>query len=338
MVLGEVAGLVAAMSYSIQSHLVSSIVTKSSPMLVCLIRNTISMILSFLVMLIFSQNVFPDADLKLYGYLIISGISGVTLADALYLYTLYYLGARKAILLETLAPPFTGLISYFYLDSTLSLIGWIGVSLTIYGIYIVVNAEYSQKKGQNKLDLPILQQNQQYLEDQVKNEMELNNFQQIQSNNNCQQIKEQSINSKLYMGLSFGIAANFCQALGMVLSHDAMISGYFDSINSTFIRLAAGILCIVIIVKIKGQNIIWPIKSQQDNRIFFISILIGPIIGIWSQQFSLIYTRPEVVQTLLATTPVFGLFISKYKGEEMKLEYYIGSFIAVLGVAIIIWF
>ncbi|KAL4493603.1 hypothetical protein ABPG72_004096 [Tetrahymena utriculariae] len=338
MVLGEVAGLVAAMSYSIQSHLVSSIVTKSSPMLVCLVRNTISMILSFLVMLIFSQNVFPDADLKLYGYLIISGISGVTLADALYLYTLSYLGARKSILLETLAPPFTGLISYFYLDSTLSFIGWIGVSLTIYGIYIVVNAEYGQQKGQNNQDMPLLQQNQQDdLENKAKNELTFTNLQQTQSNNSSQ-IKEQSINSKLFLGLCIGIAANFCQALGMVLSHDAMISGYFNSINSTFIRLASGILCIVIIVKIKGQTIIWPIKSQQDNRIFFISILIGPIIGIWSQQFSLIYTRPEIVQTLLATTPVFGLFISKYKGEEMKIEYTIGSFIAVLGVAIIIWF
>ncbi|KAL4444770.1 hypothetical protein ABPG74_015978 [Tetrahymena malaccensis] len=337
MVLGEVAGLVAAMSYSIQSHLVSSIVTKSSPMLVCLVRNTISMVLSFLVMLLFSQSVFPDADLKLYGYLIISGISGVTLADALYLYTLYYLGARKSILLETLAPPFTGLISYFYLDSTLSLIGWIGVSLTIYGIYIVVNAEYAQQKRIINQDSPLLQQNQLDFENQVKKEMTFNNNQSIQSNSSIQ-IQESQINSKLFLGLSIGIAANFCQALGMVLSHDAMISGYFDSINSTFIRLAAGILCIAIIVKIKGQKIIWPIKSQQDNRIFFTSILIGPIIGIWSQQFSLIYTRPEIVQTLLATTPVFGLFISKYKGEEMKVEYYIGSLIAVFGVAIIIWF
>lgn len=49
------------------------------------------------------------------------------------------MGTRKTLLFGTMAPSFTGLISYFYYGSTISIGGWIGVFLTISGIFIVVN-------------------------------------------------------------------------------------------------------------------------------------------------------------------------------------------------------
>lgn len=93
----------------------------------------------FLILAYGDDAIFPDESARNYMLLIISGFLGISLGDSFYFRALHHLGVRKTILLETMAPPFTGIISYFYYGTTLSLGGWLGIFVTAYGIYIVVN-------------------------------------------------------------------------------------------------------------------------------------------------------------------------------------------------------
>jgi drug/metabolite transporter (DMT)-like permease len=139
MILGELAALLAAGSYASSSTVFSIIIKKTTPLLINIQRGVASTVLMFIILLFTSNSVLPDDSLRNYLLLMISGVLGVGIGDSFYFNALNLLGARKTILLETMAPPFTGLISYFYYGTSVSIWGWLGIFVTAYGIYIVVN-------------------------------------------------------------------------------------------------------------------------------------------------------------------------------------------------------
>lgn len=70
--------------------------------------------------------------------LVLSGVVGIAIGDCFFFTALKELGARKTLLIETLAPPMTGFIAFVYYGTTISFLGWVGVVLTLYGLYVVV--------------------------------------------------------------------------------------------------------------------------------------------------------------------------------------------------------
>lgn len=77
--------------------------------------------------------------------LALSGALGIGVGDSFYFNALQKLGAKKTILLETLAPPFTGIAAYVYYGTTISIGAWVGMLVTVYGIYIVVSEKHEEK-------------------------------------------------------------------------------------------------------------------------------------------------------------------------------------------------
>ena len=82
----------------------------------------------------------PDFHLEQQHFLILalSGVIGIAIGDSAYFASLKRIGANKTLLLESLAPPLSGILALVALGSTLSYQSWIGVLVTTVAVTYVV--------------------------------------------------------------------------------------------------------------------------------------------------------------------------------------------------------
>lgn len=71
-------------------------------------------------------------------YLILSGIAGLVLGDSFLFKAFQHVGPRIGMLMMALAPALTAVLAYFSLGEGLSVWGFIGMMVTLFGISIVV--------------------------------------------------------------------------------------------------------------------------------------------------------------------------------------------------------
>ncbi|NET52997.1 MAG: DMT family transporter, partial [Merismopedia sp. SIO2A8] len=76
----------------------------------------------------------PLFNLTACGLLLISGVVGIALGDTAYFKALNYLGARRALLMETLAPIFAAILALIFLQEKLTIGAWCAILLTIVGV------------------------------------------------------------------------------------------------------------------------------------------------------------------------------------------------------------
>ncbi|HEY9888903.1 MAG TPA: DMT family transporter [Candidatus Obscuribacterales bacterium] len=89
----------------------------------------------------------PDLSLRAVGWLGLSGAIGIGLGDTAYFKAINALGARRALLLESLAPALTALIALGFLDERLGAIAWLGIGLTIAGVAWVIAERVPARDG-----------------------------------------------------------------------------------------------------------------------------------------------------------------------------------------------
>jgi drug/metabolite transporter (DMT)-like permease len=137
--IGEIAALASAGSWAIASTIFAVSVKAYTPIMLNFVKGLVSVLILFILMVLFNDELFPSsAESYMYYKLLLSGTIGIACGDTFYFYALEELGARRTILLETLAPPFTGIIAFVYYGNTISLTGWIGIGFTVSGIALVV--------------------------------------------------------------------------------------------------------------------------------------------------------------------------------------------------------
>ncbi|MGV2986342.1 DMT family transporter [Vibrio sp. E150_011] len=68
----------------------------------------------------------------------ISGVVGIAIGDSAYFAALKRIGANKTLLLESLAPPLSGVLMLLFLGVTLQLQSWLGVVITTVAVAFVV--------------------------------------------------------------------------------------------------------------------------------------------------------------------------------------------------------
>ena len=65
------------------------------------------------------------------------------------------------------------------------------------------------------------------------------------------------------------------------------------------------------------------------------AMIIGTYLAIWLQQVSFKMTEVAIAQTLLATSPLFGLGIGLIAGEKITLRSVVGVVLATVGIAML---
>ncbi|PIG94169.1 DMT family transporter [Gloeocapsopsis sp. IPPAS B-1203] len=135
---GEFAALSAAFLWALASVIYSRVGQSIHPLELNLFKGAIAVVLLLFTILI-SGDVLPALAFNNYFLLILSGMLGIGLGDSAFLTALKYLGARRTLLMETLAPPMTAVLALLFLQEQLSLAAWCGIITTILGVAWVLS-------------------------------------------------------------------------------------------------------------------------------------------------------------------------------------------------------
>ncbi|EEX32926.1 MULTISPECIES: DMT family transporter [Vibrio] len=227
--------------------------------------------------------------------LAVSGIIGIAVGDSAYFASLKRIGANKTLLLESLAPPLSGVLALVALGSVLPLQSWLGVLLTTLAVTFVI----------------------------------------FQPDASGEQTK--------WSGVGFGLLASVCQASGVVISHYALVAGDLPPLLGALIRLSVGVLAVAMVIVLFEQK---PFSSMRKHlgqltKSAFLwllgAIFVGTFLALWLQQIALKHANPAIAQTLIATSPLFILFIYMLKGEKVTAKSIIGTLAAVGGISLFFW-
>lgn len=228
--------------------------------------------------------------------LMLSGILGIGLGDTFYFEALNYLGARRALLMEALAPPLSALFALLFLGEQLSLSNWLGIALTIAGVAWVVS------------------------------EAPRHNTQLLTTS------KSHTLWGVGY-GLLAVVGQASGAVLSHGALANSSISPLWSSLLRLG---AGGLVLLLWIVAQKPVNLgLNDLRSQQLLLIITVTAFFSTYLGILLQQTSLKYTAAGVAQALTNTSPLFILPVAAWMGDRVSFRAILGVFIALGGVGLL---
>jgi drug/metabolite transporter (DMT)-like permease len=143
---GELAALGAAFLWALATVIFGRLGKVLPPLILNLTKGAIAVLLLGLTVLLL-QRTPVGINRTTLSLLLASGIIGIGAGDTAYFASLNHLGPRRALLMETLAPPIAALIALLFLGETLTLWAWIGILLTLLGVVWVVSERVPQPSG-----------------------------------------------------------------------------------------------------------------------------------------------------------------------------------------------
>ncbi|MBW4599987.1 MAG: DMT family transporter [Calothrix sp. FI2-JRJ7] len=148
---GEIAALVAAVLWAFASVVYGRVGAHIPPLHLNLIKGIIAIVLLLITIVATGKLSLVIAPVPLC-LLLLSGVIGIGLGDTAFLAGINSLGARRLLLLETLAPPMTAVFALIFLQERLNASAWCGVLLTILGVAWVIS-ERTEKEINSSLPL-----------------------------------------------------------------------------------------------------------------------------------------------------------------------------------------
>ncbi len=138
MLSGELAALTAAFLWAVSTVLFGRLGRSLRPLPLNLAKGAIAILLVTLTLLL-QSNFQPQLSATATFWLLLSGVVGIGLGDTAYFTALNQMGARRVLLMESLAPPLTALLALIFLGEQLSAIAWLGIGLTVLGVIGVIS-------------------------------------------------------------------------------------------------------------------------------------------------------------------------------------------------------
>ncbi|MCL9775746.1 DMT family transporter [Vibrio methylphosphonaticus] len=135
--IGESAAIGAAMVWAMATWIYSQFSHHFSSMQLNIIKGSIA---SLMMLMVLPLTQMPDVTVEpRYLWILgISGVIGIAIGDSAYFAALKRIGANKTLLLESLAPPLSGILALLFLGSALQLQSWLGVVITTIAVTSVV--------------------------------------------------------------------------------------------------------------------------------------------------------------------------------------------------------
>jgi drug/metabolite transporter (DMT)-like permease len=134
---GELAALSAAAFWAIASSIYARLGQQITPLLLNLYKGLVAIALLLLTLMLRGVSIWDISPLT-FLWLSLSGIIGIGLGDTAFFNALNTLGPRRALLLETLAPPLSATLAFIFLGEQLNIRTWMGIFLTILGVAWVI--------------------------------------------------------------------------------------------------------------------------------------------------------------------------------------------------------
>lgn len=139
-------------------------------------------------------------------------------------------------------------------------------------------------------------------------------------------------------GVLFGTLAGLGQAIGLVLSKQAM-SGDFSPFQANAIRMLAAVLFIWLWAAFDGKAGATFTALQQKPqviRLLMIGAFVGPVLGVSASLLAVQHAEIGVASTLMALPPVIILPISYFVfKEKIGWQAILGTTLAIAGVGVL---
>jgi drug/metabolite transporter (DMT)-like permease len=143
---GEIAALVAAILWCVSSVVYGRVGATIPPLHLNLIKGIVA-IAFLLVTIAVTGDFFPVLPPIPFCLLLLSGVVGIGLGDTAFLAAINSMGARRVLLMQTLAPPITAVLALIFLQERLNISAWCGVLLTIFGVAWVISERTVEMNG-----------------------------------------------------------------------------------------------------------------------------------------------------------------------------------------------
>ncbi len=146
---GQLAALATAFCWTVTALAFESAGRRIGSLAVNLIRLIFALFFLTLFNLITRGQALPlDAGAHVWLWLSLSGLVGFTLGDLCLFRSYVLIGARTSTLFMLLVPPLSAVAGWALLGETLTMCDWIGMALTVGGVWSVVSEKRTAENGQ----------------------------------------------------------------------------------------------------------------------------------------------------------------------------------------------
>lgn len=296
MYIGEIAATGAAIVWACATWIYGQFGHRFSAMQLNIVKGLVASVMMLLVMPLIPM---PEFELSAnhFWILAISGFIGIAIGDSAYFAALKRIGANKTLLLESLAPPLSGVLALMFLGAALTLQSWLGVVITTLAVTFVV-------------------------------------FQ--PSNSVSDDSTNQTQWSGIGYGLVASVCQASGVVISHYALVSGDIPPLLGALIRLTIGVFV-VMMIIPFVERKPYSLIkrdlWEM-TKLDKLWLLSAIFVGTFLALWLQQIALKNANPAIAQTLIATSPVFILVIYALKGEKVSKQSLIGTLAAVGGISL----
>ena len=228
--------------------------------------------------------------------ILFSGIIGIFLGDTLLFIALQKIGPRRNNILFSLAAPFTVILNIIFLNEIMSTINLIGCIIVFCGVVVAI--AYGNSKDKNH--------------------------------------RWEVVEGNVYLGVSLGIGAALCQAIGLIMMKPILTMGA-DPIASAALRTAISFVFLAFTFFLNYK--IFNTKTNLSFKIVGQSILsgfLGMALGMSLLLIALKYADAGIVATLSSTSPIMILFLIWLLTKKIPtIGAWIGTVLAIIGSGLI---
>ena len=228
--------------------------------------------------------------------ILFSGIIGIFLGDTLLFIALQKIGPRRNNILFSLAAPFTVILNIIFLNEIMSTINLIGCIIVFCGVVVAI--AYGNSKDKNH--------------------------------------RWEVVEGNIYLGVSLGIGAALCQAIGLIMMKPILTKGA-DPIASAALRTAISFVFLAFTFFLNYK--IFKTKTNLSFKIVGQSILsgfLGMALGMSLLLIALKYADAGIVATLSSTSPIMILFLIWLLTKKIPTTgAWIGTVLAIIGSGLI---
>ena len=311
---GELAALTAAFLWAAASLMFGRLGQQLSPVVLNLAKGLFALLFIGMTLgiqeSVLAVEPVPSGILALPSYsvicLLLSGAVGIGLGDTAYFSAINSLGARRALILETLAPPVSAVLAWMFLSERLSTTAVMGIGLTLLGVVWVISERVpgaqisASRKGVWIALLAVLCQ----ASGAVLSRAALANT----AVDPLASTLIRLLSGLILMGLLIALRP---QQLG------AYQPRFADHSNNW---------------RMRWQKSWAALKTPKLLMAIAIAAFFATYLGIWLQQIALKYTATGIAQSLLATSPLFVLPMAAALGDRLSWRSVCGAAVALSGV------
>lgn len=292
---GASAALSAAILWAFSAILFEDISLRLQPARLNLYKGAVAIVLLAATSAVLGESILAVTQTEMI-VLMVSGVIGIALGDTAYFQSVQKLGARRALMLFTLAPPMAALIALVFLGERLDLITWVGILLTAGGVMWVVT---ENAQGGEKV--------------QIK--------------------KEDLIPGILFGAFAALCQASGVVMTRSVLTNTALTTLQSTIVRLAPALLA--LVVIIRISGNRTDRLAVIIQDKKLTRLVFLSSFIGAYICLWLQQIAIENAPAGIAQTMLSTSPIFILPMMALRGEKVSLRSATGAAAAIFGITLV---